>query len=414
MTLLSAYGQQEPKEDMALTHVGPGKPMGELMRRYWQPVCLSEELADLPRRIRILCEDLVVFRDLSGNIGCLALHCAHRGTSLEYGRIETGGIRCCFHGWLYDTQGQCVEMPCEAPGIAERMNIHQPGYPVQEHGGLVFIYMGPPDRQPLLPLYDIIDPTFWENAELRGMRLWEDHSIGFVRDCNWLQHYENVVDPYHLQILHNMISGDQFGSAVTSGDWPDIAFEETNIGVRYRSARDLPNGNHIVRYTECILPNLFMVANIHEKGDMPKDKEKCREISWCVPVDDEHIFGISIVAWPLKNGEPDPDWKAGVDTLTNIRPGNLRDRPYEEKQRWPDDMEAQESQRAIAVHELENLAHSDRGIVLLRRALRKAVLDVEEGRDPLNIVRDETANKAIETHGWTSVTTISERSEAVA
>lgn len=412
MTMLSAYGQIDPKEDVELTHVDPGTPMGELMRRYWQPVCLSAELADLPRKVRILCEDLVVFRDLSGNVGCLALHCAHRGTSLEYGRIEAAGIRCCFHGWVYDTQGVCVEMPCEKPGMVEVMNVRQPGYPVQEHGGLVFIYMGPPDKKPLFPLYDIIDPDYWENAELQGKRLWEDHSVGFVRDCNWLQHYENVVDPYHLLILHNMISGDQFGSAVTSGDWPKIEFEETPIGVRYKSGRDLPNGNHIDRYTECILPNLFMIANIHEKGEAPKAKDKCREISWCVPVDNEKIFGISIVAWPLKDGKPDPNWKAGVDTLTDIRPGNLRERPYGEKQRSPDDMEAQESQRTIAVHELENLAHSDRGIVLLRRALRRALCDVQEGRDPQNIVRDTNANRAIETHGWTSVLPVSEHSKA--
>lgn len=412
MTIKSAYGRQFPREDVELTHVGPGTPIGELMRRYWQPVCLSSELRELPKRIRILCEDLVVFRDRQGRVGCLDLHCAHRGTSLEYGRIEETGIRCCYHGWLYDTEGRCIEMPCETPEMVEKLNVHQPGYPVHEHGGLVFVYMGPPEKQPLFPLYDILDPDYWDSAELRGMRLWEDHSVGFVRDCNWLQHFENVVDPYHLLILHNMISGDQFGSAVTSGNWPDISFEETSLGVRYRSARDLPSGLRIVRYTECVLPNVFIVANIHEKGEAPKVKDKCREISWCVPVDNEHIYGISIVAWPLEDGESSADWKPGIDTLTDIRPGNLRNRPYEDKQRRPDDMEAQESQRPIAVHALENLAHSDRGIVLLRRALRKAVRDVQAGKDPQNVVRDPAVNRAIETHAWTSVLSPDQVSEA--
>ena len=408
----SRYGFHVPAEDVELTHVGPGTPMGEMMRRHWQPICLSSELSELPKKVRILCEDLVAFRDGTGRVGVLEPHCAHRGTSLEYGRIEERGLRCCYHGWLYDTQGRCIEMPCEQPGYAERVDVWQPAYPVHEHGGLVFIYMGPPEKQPLFPMYDILDPEYWEDSELRGFRLWEDHSVGFVRDCNWLQHFENVVDPYHLLMLHNMISGDQFGSAVTAGKWPDIGFEETLLGVRYRTARALPNGNTIVRYTECVLPNIFIVANIHEKGTAPKAKDKCREISWCVPVDDEQIYGISIVAWPRENGKPKPDWKAGVDTLTNIRPGNLRERPYGDKQRRPDDMEAQESQRTIAVHALENLAHSDRGIVLLRRALRASVKAVEAGRDPQNVVRDPGANSAIPTNAWTTVLADGQMTEA--
>ncbi len=146
-----------------------------MMRRYWQPLCLSDELAHgeagLPRRVRILCEDLVVFRDPAGQVGCLELHCAHRGTSLEYGQIEAAGIRCCYHGWLFDTEGQCTDMPAEEPGMVAKMDVWQPGYPVHEFGGLVFVCMGPPELQPLFPMYDIIDVAGRDDVVLRGMRL---------------------------------------------------------------------------------------------------------------------------------------------------------------------------------------------------------------------------------------------------
>ena len=399
----SGYGREIPSEDVDLTHVDPGTPMGELLRRYWQPICLSDELGELPRRVRILCEDLVAFRDKEGRVGVMDLHCAHRGTSLEYGRVEERGIRCCYHGWLYDTQGQCIEMPCEQPGYAERMDVWQPAYPVHEFGGLVFVYMGPPEKQPLFPMYDIIDVDGRDDVVLRGLRLWEDHGIGFVRDCNWLQHYENVMDPYHLLILHNTNSGDQFGSVITVEGWPDIGFDETPLGTQYSFRRDLPNGNRLERFAELVLPNIALIPSIHERGEHPKVADKCTDLSWVVPVDNEHLFGISIVAWPLKDGVPDPDWKAGTDTLTNIRPGNLRQRPYEEKQRFPDDMEAQEGQRAIAVHELENLTVADRGIVLIRKRLRAAIKQMQAGEDPPNIVRDPAQNHAIETHSWNTV-----------
>lgn len=399
----SAYGMTISREDAELTHVGPGTPMGEVLRRHWQPIALSAEVRDLPRRVRVFCEDLVAFRDKSGRLGVLHAHCSHRGSSLEYGRIEAEGIRCCYHGWLYRTDGKCIDMPCEQPGYAERLDIWQPAYPVIEYGGLVFVYMGPPEKQPLLPMYDIIDTRYRSDVVLRGMRLWADHSVGFVRDCNWLQNYENVVDPFHLLQLHSQISGDQFGSVVTAAGRPEIGFEKTPLGVRYRMFRTLPNGNRLERYVECVLPNIFLIASIHERGDEAKVRDRATEISWAVPVDNEHLMGLSIVAWPTRNGVPVADWKPGTDTVTPIRPGNLRDRPYEEKQRRPDDMEAQESQRPIAVHAMENLALSDTGVVMLRRALRDSVRAVRDGRDPQNIVRDPAKNHRIETNAWNTV-----------
>ena len=227
----SAYGRKVPPPDRDLTCVEPGAPMGELLRRYWQPIALSTDVRDLPKAVRILCEDLVVFRTRSGQVGCLEKHCSHRGTSLEWGRVEENGLRCCYHGWLFAPDGRVTEMPCESAEFCASMDLSHPAYPTYEFGGLIFVYMGPPGTEPLFPMYDIFDDRGRTDFVARGMQIWEDYSIGYVRDCNWLQHYENVVDPWHLLMLHQMISGDQFQGALMQG-WPTISFERTPIGVR--------------------------------------------------------------------------------------------------------------------------------------------------------------------------------------
>jgi nitrite reductase/ring-hydroxylating ferredoxin subunit len=403
----SAYGRQTPRPDYELTCVEPGSPMGELLRRYWQPVCTSDELTDLPRKEKLLCEEIVVFRDKQGRVGALDPHCAHRGASLEWGRVEEGGLRCCYHGWLYDTAGQCIEMPCETEAVRQSLDVWQPAYKTLEYGGLVFVYMGPPGTEPLFPAYDIIDPAGinedgGDDVVLRGMRLWGDYAVGMVRDCNWLQHYENIVDPWHLLMLHQMISGDQFQGALMQGV-PGIAWERTPLGVRYNLVKDLPNGNRMVRHAECIVPNAFIIPNIREPGTVAKREERGTELSWAVPIDNEHVRGISIVAWPLENGEPKGDWRAGTDTIQDIRPGSVLERSYEERQRKPDDLEAQEGQRAIAVHALENLAPSDTGIAMLRHMLREQLRRIEDGLDPINVVRDPDCNHRIRTNAWNTI-----------
>jgi hypothetical protein len=262
--------------------------------------------------------------------------------------------------------------------------------------------MGPLDKKPPFPLYDIANIEGRDDVVLRGMRLWDDHGVGFVRDCNWLQNYENVLDPHHLLVLHAGNSGDQFGSVITASGPPDISFEATELGVRYKFLRTLPNGNRLERYTECIVPNIFLIPSIHEQGASERIRDKASELSWCVPVDDTHLYGISIVRWPVKDGVPDPNWKAGTDTMTDIRPGNLRERAFEDKQRYPDDMGAQEGQRPIAVHAAENLALSDGGVTMLRARLRDAVSAVQRGDDPPNLFRGHGGN-VVPTNAWNTV-----------
>ncbi|MGQ3027906.1 MAG: Rieske 2Fe-2S domain-containing protein, partial [Ferrovibrionaceae bacterium] len=150
------YRRDVPPEDTRLTHVGPNTPMGELMRRYWQPVCLSSELRDLPLALRILGEDLVAFRDGQNRIGLMHRHCAHRGASLEFGRIADQGIRCCYHGWHFDIDGTLLSCPGEPPASEATLkrNVAQGAYPAREAHGLVFAYMGPPEDVPEFPVYD--------------------------------------------------------------------------------------------------------------------------------------------------------------------------------------------------------------------------------------------------------------------
>src|SRR5215470_10819247 len=170
-----------PAEDAELTHVGPDTPCGEYMRRFWQPVCYSDDLKDLPLKVTILGEELVAFRDGAGAVGLLELHCPHRGTSLEFGLVGERGIRCCYHGWLFDVDGAILETPGEPADSTLKDRLCHGAYPVHEHNGLVFAYMGPADKRPPFPLLDTYDLPGYELVA-RVPTVWE---------CNWLQVKEN-------------------------------------------------------------------------------------------------------------------------------------------------------------------------------------------------------------------------------
>jgi nitrite reductase/ring-hydroxylating ferredoxin subunit len=171
MTTWSGYGRigVVPKENEELTRAGLGTPMGESLRRYWQPICLSGDIDELPKLVTILGEELVDFRDKRGRVGVLDARCYHRGTSLEYGRIEDDGIRYCYHGWLFAADGRCLQQPGEPPDSNFKSKVAQPAYPALEFGGLVFAYLGPPDKEPLFPRFDILEQPGWANAFRRAV-----------------------------------------------------------------------------------------------------------------------------------------------------------------------------------------------------------------------------------------------------
>ncbi|MGH6990741.1 MAG: Rieske 2Fe-2S domain-containing protein, partial [Stellaceae bacterium] len=150
----TGYGRAPQHSDEDLVRVGPGTPMGELMRRYWHPVALSDGATTRPTKVRILGEDLILFRDRKGRPGLVYPRCMHRGTNLFYGKVEDEGIRCCYHGWLFAVDGTCLDQPCEPEHGLHRDIARQPWYPVEERYGLVFAYLGPPEKKPVLPRYD--------------------------------------------------------------------------------------------------------------------------------------------------------------------------------------------------------------------------------------------------------------------
>ena len=305
--------------------------------------------------------------------------------------------------WLYDVEGRVLEMPCEAPGYAERRQLEHPAYPVMEFGGLVFTYMGPPDKQPLLPMLDMYDLRGRHDVVLRGMRIWKDFFIAYVRDCNWLQVTENVLDPWHIYSLHMAISGPQFTGALGGFEKPQIEFEQTPLGARYRLECELPTGNHLTRCSELIIPNMILIPNLYEPGTASVERDKASEVTWAVPIDDTHVRALTIVAWPLRGGRPDPGWRPRIDTNVPERPGFEYERPYEERQRKPDDREAQEGQRPISIHALENLVSSDRGVVMFRRRLHESLELIARGKDPLNVIRDPEKNRALDTGAFNTV-----------
>src|SRR5687768_8457211 len=252
------------EENEMLTCVGPGTPAGDLLRRYWFPVAVAGEItAENPTQlVRILGETLVLFRDTSGRIGLLADRCSHRGASLCYGRVEERGIACPYHGWLYDTRGNCLETPAEPPESKFHLTVKQKSYPVQGFVGLYWTYMGP-DPAPLLPKYDV-----WVRQD--GER---KIFIQPQLDCNWFQAMENSVDPAHLQILHQNTAGR--GRAVASttrgltDDVEKFDFYEVPYGIMKR--RTYSNG--MIDEHPLIFPNILRQAN-------------CTQIR--VPIDNTH------------------------------------------------------------------------------------------------------------------------------
>src|SRR4051812_10062340 len=175
-----------------LVHVGPGTSGGEFLRRYWQPVGVSKDVkpGGQPQRIRILGEDLVLFRDEEGRPGLVGVHCSHRLVSLAYGRVEDGGIRCPMHGWLYDVSGACLDQPAE-PDPEFKHRIRHPAYPCRDLGGLIFTYMGPAEQMPLLPNYEVL-------SRQDGTRWCSYYPI----NGGYLQHLEGAVDTVHAEYLH--------------------------------------------------------------------------------------------------------------------------------------------------------------------------------------------------------------------
>ena len=394
-----------PEHDPELTHAGPGTPMGEAMRRQWQPVCMSERLTDVPLAIRIMGEDLVAFRDRSGRVGVLQRHCSHRGASLEYGIIQPRGIRCCYHGWVYDVDGRILEMPAEPADSRIYETVYHGAYPAFERDGLVFAWMGPPEEKPAFPDFD----TYHRPA---GNRL---APMSIFSPCNWLQVYENIMDHLHVGTLHNPrmmtvegvaaseIEGMDYAAPMGFTERPALDWEPTRggNGMCFVASRRNPDQRTVwVRIVETLFPNYLQIGCTFPSARTSR-RSQTVWTRWHVPVDDENML---ILGWRHFNDEVDPlglgrEEEVGHEKLDFLG-GVVGNRTYEEGQRAPGDYEALTGQGAIAVHDRENPGSSDAGVYLCRKLLRRYVrgdtpphrsLEVDEsGRDRLHIYTQDS------------------------
>ncbi|MFM9971707.1 MAG: Rieske 2Fe-2S domain-containing protein [Burkholderiales bacterium] len=370
-----AYGRAPQQHDAELTEVGPGTPCGEFMRRYWQPVAIASAVTERPMHLRVLGEDLIIFRDARGRAGLLYARCAHRGTSLYYGKVDAAGIRCCYHGWQFDVEGRCLDMPCEPDnGARMREKIRQPWYPLEERYGVVWAYMGPPAKRPILPRWSV-----FEGLGPEEKLIVDGHSTGAGGDetieivpTNWLNDWENVMDPFHVPILHAAFSGVQFVPEVAV--MPEVHWDYALHGMQYNAYRKLDDGREMDRITMALLPCVRIVPDAAAGGGL--NPGPSRRIGWVVPVDDTHhrLFHVRLAP---KDYEPPP-----------LRPFNGRtwsQLSEAEHQQFPGDWEAQVGQGPISLHSEEHLVSSDKGVAMLRRLLRQQIRVVQAGGDPLGV-----------------------------
>jgi nitrite reductase/ring-hydroxylating ferredoxin subunit len=370
------------EENDLLTQTGPGTPCGDFMRRYWQPVALAEELpADGPPvPVRLLGEDLVLFRDGQGRLGLLGRWCSHRGTDLARGWIEPEGLRCSFHEWMYDVGGHCLEMPWEPPGPETdefRAGIQHRAYPCREAAGLIFAYLGP-GEPPLLPAYEFL-----------GVPEAQRRSTKYFQECNYLQGSEGSIDPLQLWFLQELLQRQVDGSDQSPplALEPAVEAEATDFGVRLAAVKRTGADASSVQFRSFMLPSLAGMAAVGMDGYV---------VHWHVPIDDLRHWRFVVA---FRRDAPMTDLDARRNGVDGV-PGYRMDR--NQIRIALGDPEASyiayttliaESQGPIYDRTQEYLTEADRGVVLMRSVMYGAIQDVQEGADPAHVVRDPDANR---------------------
>lgn len=368
------------QENEQLSQVGRGTPGGELMRRYWHPIAAAVELDEKPTKpVRLLGEDLVLFKDRSGTVGLIGRLCPHRRVDLSYGIPEEHGLRCMYHGWMMDATGQCIEQPFEEtvhPDGRFRQKVKIDGYAIQELAGVLWAYMGP-DPIPSLPRWELLvrentvrETTFRKLA------------------CNWLQCQENSVDPVHLEWLHvynTKYRNEQRG--VTETFLPSsirtqrISFETTSFGIQRYRMLDGNGEDHkdwVVGHP-MMFPNFnYSSAGIHEF------------IQYRVPTDDTHTLHVTCYAYSAAPGAKAPPQSTVPYRYEPTRDSDGRPRL---DLILDQDMAAWESQGELVDRTREHLGESDRGLLMFRKLLRGQMRVVAEGKDPLNVFREGAAGQ---------------------
>ena len=388
-------------ENRMIAEVGPGTPAGEWFRRFWNPIAVSDNwdgirthwdysrplmfngepgtvgswsdrlgnFSGKPTPVRILGEDLVLFRDGAGRPGLISRRCPHRGTSMEFGRIQERGIACCYHGWLFDVSGKCLDMPAEPADSTFKDKVRITAYPVEEMGGLLWTYMGP-GVPPLLPRFD----AYGRND---GIRAVENFGLWPV---NWVQICENSVDQTHTTTLHGGAGGER--SDIWGAELPRVTWERMAFGIKATSARP---GMNYTRSSYYIMPTMNRLPQ-----PWPGGKFKWPRFSavWRTPVDDFHTLFFSVCFTEEVDGEL-PKLPADLNFHVSDQLNVHREQ----------DFQAIVSQGALCDRTTEGLATSDEGVILFRKMVMEGIKAVECGDDPLGVRRDGDPDAIIDLGG---------------
>jgi 5,5'-dehydrodivanillate O-demethylase oxygenase subunit len=364
---------QEQNEQ--LTQIGPGTFMGKLLRCYWQPIGVTLELDENPvKSVRVLGEDLTLYRDRSGNYGLIGSRCKHRGVSLSRGVPDECGLRCAYHGWVYDATGQCTEQPFEDrvnPEARYKDRIKVAGYPVQELGGMIFGYLGPLPA-PLLPRWDLlVEPDLDRDVNV------------FPLPCNWLQCMDNSVDPVHFEFLHGVFGNYELARvgkppAMFPAQHVKIAFDVYRFGIMKRrllegeseDSDDWTTGH----------PMIFPLI-------LAQGSQGAASLQFRLPVDDTHTVQTFYRTKKREPGDTPQPFTMSVNHAFESGEDVPGDKiPNQDFIAWV-------SQGPISDRTDEHLTAGDTGVILYHKLLVENAKKVENGEDPMGTIRDPAENE---------------------
>ena len=366
--------------------------MGDLIRRYWIPALLSEEIPAPdcpPTRVKLLGEELVALRDTQGRIGLMGEHCAHRGTSLFFGRNEECGLRCVYHGWKYDVEGNVVETPAEPTGSDFGKKLRHTAYPTHEANGVIYAYLGPRDRMPLFPNYE------WTQVPLEFT-----YVTKCLLECNYLQGLEGECDSSHLSFLHRSFTNERNQALYKSDTAPLYETEDTDFGVRLIATRNAADNQHYARFSAFVMPVYGCVP-----AGRPMNEIEGFEIHTYVPADDTHCWRYDIGFRRdravrddevHRRGQINPDYTR----IRTARNDYLQDRRMQKTVNFTGiedflnhDACATESMGPIFDRSKEHLGISDKAVIAVRKFLLNAVKEFQQGKEPPHLVRTPERNR---------------------
>ena len=379
------------EDNELVTRTNPGTSMGDLIRRYWVPALLSEEIPAPdcpPARVKLLGEDLVAFRDTAGRIGLIGERCAHRGTSLFFGRNEECGLRCVYHGWKYDTEGNVIDTPAEPAGSDFRKKLRHTAYPTHESNGIIYAYLGRRELMPMFPNYE------WTQVPLEFTYVTKG-----LLECNYLQGLEGECDSSHLSFLHRSFTNERNQALYKSDTAPFYETEDTDFGVRLIATRNAADNQNYVRFSAFVMPVYGCVP-----AGRPTNELEGYEIHTYVPADDTHCWRYDIGFRRDRAVRDDEvhrrkQIKSDYTRIRNARNNYLQDRQMQKTVNFTGiedflnhDACATESMGSIFDRSKEHLGVSDKAVIAVRKFLLSAVKELQEGKEPPHLVRDAERN----------------------